>query len=185
MSDAYFGEIRLFAGSYAPQNWHICDGSLLQIQQYQALFTLLGTTYGGNGTTDFALPDLRGRVPVGMGQGPSLTNRVIGQKSGTSTVTVTQAQMPAHTHAFNASSTTATAQTLTNGAGLASSQSLPTGQVAYYAPNSLVTDSKVQASMAANAISSAPGGGGPHNNLMPYLTINYIICTNGLFPNLQ
>jgi microcystin-dependent protein len=105
MSEAVLGEIRLFSGSYAPEGWLICNGQLLQIQQYQALYALIGTTYGGNAVNNFGLPDLRGRVPVCQGQGPNLSNRSIGQKGGASLVTLTEATIPPHGHDFIVSGT--------------------------------------------------------------------------------
>jgi microcystin-dependent protein len=185
MSDAYVGEIRLFAGNYATENWHICDGSLLNIQAFPALYALIGTTYGGDGQTTFGLPDLRGRVPVGQGQGTNLTARVLGQKGGSSTVTLTQSQMPAHTHSFSASTVTATTPTLAaSGSGFATPISTGAdGPVVAYAPSALVTSAE-NVNLGSNAISASSGGGQPHNNLMPYEAINYIIAVQGLFPEL-
>lgn len=184
MSDAYVGEIRMFGGSYAPQNWHLCDGTLLSISQYPALFSLISTTYGGDARTTFGLPDLRGRVPVGQGQGTGLTARTLGQSGGASAVTVTQAQMPAHNHTFYAYNKPATSAVAQNGSGLAKPLTLPTGQVAAYAPAALVTATE-QVALASNAITNSQNSGGAHANLMPYLAINYIICLNGLFPDLN
>ena len=107
MSEAYVGEIRMFAGDFAPINWAPCDGRTLQINEYEVLYTLLGTTYGGDGRTNFNLPDLRGRLAIGMGQGqnPPLTNRPLAQQAGVETVTLTEANIPAHTHSFAVGST--------------------------------------------------------------------------------
>src|SRR5262245_26202423 len=101
MSDPFIAEIKMFGGNFAPLGWATCDGQLLPISQYTALFSLLGTTYGGDGVTNFALPDLRGRVPMHPGQGPGLSPRTLGEKAGTETVTLTTAQLPAHNHAAN------------------------------------------------------------------------------------
>src|SRR6478752_1968066 len=100
MSEPFIGEIRLFGGNFAPQGWAFCDGQLLSISQFDALFSLVGTTYGGDGVTTFALPDLRGRVPVHQGQGQATTNRVIGERAGSESVTLISAQMGAHDHAL-------------------------------------------------------------------------------------
>lgn len=182
MSDAYTGEIRLFAGNYATANWHICDGSLLNIQEYPALFSLISTLYGGDGQKTFGLPDLRGRVPIGQGQGPSLTSRVLGQKGGASAVTVTEPQMPSHTHSFSACTTTATTPTFATGVGLATPITTGAdGPVVAYAPNNLVTTAEM-VNLGPNAISTSNGGNQSHKNVMPYLTINYIICVMGLYP---
>jgi microcystin-dependent protein len=181
MSDAYIGEIRLLGGNYAPENWRICDGSLLNINEYEGLFALIGTTYGGDGVKTFRLPDLRGRVPVGQGQGPNLTARVLGQAGGSSTVTLTQGQMPAHSHSFSASTATATTATMASGAGFATPVSTGAdGPVVAYAPSALVTDAE-KVNLSGSAITAA-GGSQPHNNLMPYQAINYIIAVKGLFP---
>jgi len=108
MSEAFVGEIRLFGGNYSPVNWHKCDGSMLSVSNYQVLYSLLGTTYGGDGVNTFGLPDLRSRLPVGMGQGTNLTNRVIAQKFGEETVALASNQLPVHTHTLVATTTQAT-----------------------------------------------------------------------------
>ncbi|WP_202760110.1 phage tail protein, partial [Delftia acidovorans] len=108
MSEAFIGEIRLFAGNYAPEGWAPCDGRLLSINDNSALFTLLGTTYGGNGVTQFALPDLRGRLPIGQGQTLGGTNRILGQQIGTENVTLNVNQIPQHSHAFSAAAAAST-----------------------------------------------------------------------------
>lgn len=177
MSDAYVGEIRIFGGPYAPNNWHFCDGSILPIKNYMALYTLIGVTYGGDQRTTFGLPDLRGRLPVGQGQGPNLTARAMGQKAGSSAVTINEIQLPVHSHDFHASSGAATTATLANGVGLAATK----GGVVAYAPNSLVTVNQV-VRMGVTSIGYSPNGGQSHPNLMPYLAVNYIICLDGLFP---
>lgn len=174
--DPYVGEIRMFAGARAPQNWHFCDGTALSIQTYQTLYSLIGTTYGGSGPT-FNLPDFRGRLPIGQGQGSGLTNRMIGQSGGVSTVALTEANIPAHSHAFNASTATATTPSVTSGVGLAT----PTSPVVRYAPPG-ATPAPTPVSLDDAAITAAPGGGEAHLNVMPYLAINYIICVDGLYP---
>jgi len=173
--DSYVGEIRLFAGNYAPDNWALCNGQLLAVSEYQALFTLIGTTYGGDGVSTFGLPDLRGRIPVGQGLGPGLSARVIGQNGGTETVTVTSAQMPAHSHALLANTTTATDTTPSN--------SMLPGAIT--APNTfyqLSTGTNPKMQTAALAAVSQSGGSQPHSNLMPSLCVSFIIALNGIFP---
>lgn len=170
MSDAYIGEIRLFAGDFAPIGWALCDGSLLSIAQYDVVFSLLGTTYGGDGVNTFALPDLRGRLPIGAGQGQGLSNRVIGEQIGVENVSLIASNTPAHTHAFKV--------------GGAASNTSPEGQVpgtvagfnAYTASNT--------APQALNADTvQASGGGAPHDNVMPSLALTHIICLEGIYPN--
>ncbi|WP_207459230.1 tail fiber protein [Azospirillum sp. SYSU D00513] len=181
--DPYLGEIRMFAGNYAPADWHICDGSLLNIQQYQALYSLLGIAWGGDGVSTFALPDLRGRIPVGQGNGPNLTPRTLGQKDGTSTVQIQTVNMPAHTHTVNASNTQATLTNVAAGVGLAQPvQATAAGNVVRYAPPT--ANPLTMQVMDTDMVTMAPGGSQPHDNLMPYLCINYIICASaGLYPD--
>lgn len=174
MSTPYIGEIRMFGFGRTPNGWQACDGSLLAISQYDALFALIGTTYGGDGQTTFAVPDLRGRLPIHQGQGPGLSNYVIGQRAGTEAVTVLPTQMPAHTHTVVA--TTAAASSLTPGNTL-----LP-GSVSgdtFYATD--ITGATVLG-MSAQSTSLA-GGSQPHENCMPTLTVQYCIATFGIFPS--
>ncbi|EFM10884.1 Tail Collar domain protein [Paenibacillus curdlanolyticus YK9] len=165
----FVGEIRMFGGNFAPVGWLPCDGRQLSISEYEVLFMLLGTTYGGDGVNTFCLPDLRGRLPVGQGQRPGASNYVIGQAAGSETVTLITNQLPTHTHIPSASSTV--------------TQNTPVGAVwgtgdnAAYAP----ADSTGQPLNAA-LIASA-GGSQPHDNMMPYLAINFIIATEGIFPS--
>jgi microcystin-dependent protein len=176
MSTPYIGEIRMFAFGTrgAPNNWQACDGSLLPISEYDALFALIGTTYGGDGQTTFAVPDLRGRVPIHQGTGPGLSTYVIGQRAGTETVTVLPTQMPAHTHSLVATSSAATA--LTPGSGL-----LP-GAVS--GDNLYVSDVAAATPVAMSSQStSVAGGSQPHENCMPTLTVQYCIATFGIFPS--
>lgn len=176
MSTPYIGEIRMFAfGSRgAPNNWQACDGSLLPISQYDALFALIGTIYGGDGQTTFAVPDLRGRLPVHQGTGPGLSNYVMGQRAGTETVTVLPTQMPAHTHTLVA--TNAAASTGTPGNTV-----LPgavSGQTAYLNDITGATPFLMSAQ-----VTSLAGGSQPHENCMPTLTVQYCIATSGIFPS--
>lgn len=176
MSTPYIGEIRMFAFGTrgAPSGWQACDGSLLPISEYDALFALVGTTYGGDGQTTFAVPDLRGRVPIHQGQGAGLSNYVIGQRAGTETVTVLPTQMPAHTHTLL--TTTAAASALTPGTTL-----LP-GSVS--GDNFYLSDVTGATAVAMSAQStSLAGGSQPHENCMPTLTVQYCIATQGIFPS--
>jgi microcystin-dependent protein len=171
-TNPYIGEISLFAGTFAPAGWAFCDGSLLNISDYNALFNLIGNTYGGDGETTFALPDLRGRLALHSGQGSGLSPRVIGEALGTETVTLTQNQMPVHTHGVPATSrpgTTASPQgSVPANAGSGSAQyTLDTG--------SLVTQPAQMLGVA--------GGSQEHNNMQPYLAVNYIISLFGIFPH--
>jgi microcystin-dependent protein len=170
----YLGEIKMFAGNFAPTGWAFCDGSVLSINQNTALFSLLGTMYGGNGTTTFALPDLRGRFPMNAGTGTNLTPRNPGDSGGQETVTLTQAQMPIHTHAasFAADSTVASTD---------KPQSALPGRNASATPSYGKT---ANASLASSAVVLAPAGGGqPHPNLPPFECVNFIIALQGIFPS--
>jgi microcystin-dependent protein len=176
MSTPYIGEIRIFAfGSRgAPNGWQLCDGSLLPISQNNALFALIGTTYGGDGQTTFAVPDMRGRIPIHQGTGPGLSNYVIGQKSGTETVTVLATQMPAHTHtlALTTSAATVDAPSGTVVPGAISGDTLYTNSTA----------GLTRVAMSASSTSQS-GGSQPHNNLMPTVTVSYCMATQGIFPS--
>lgn len=173
MTTSYVGEIRMFGGTFAPLGWMFCDGALLPIAEYETLFTLIGTTYGGDGQVTFALPDLRGRVPVHQGQGQGLTQRTLGQSSGSETVTLIPSQIPIHTHIATANS----------GAGSSPS---PTNNV--WAANSNTTALQFTASTATpvnmnpTSIGSV-GGSQPHENMMPFVAVNYIISLFGIFPS--
>lgn len=173
--DPFLGEIRMFAGRYAPQNWHLCDGTLLSMSSYTALFALLGNVWGGDGVTNFALPDLRDRLPVGQGQGTGLTNRTMAQTGGASSVELSEANLPAHTHTFSVSNADATAAAVTAGAGLAQ----PVGKVVRYAPPD---QNPTVAAMDPDSVTAADGGSLVHQNVMPFIAINYMICVQGLYP---
>lgn len=165
MAQPYIGEIRMFAGNFAPAGWAFCNGQLLPISENDALFTLIGTTYGGDGEETFALPNLQGRLPIHQGQGA-----VLGEMQGAEEVTLTVNQLPTHSHARIASSNTAT-QTTPDTTVLG----VPTTVDLYRAGNA-------GTAMASQAI-SATGGSQPHTNLQPYLCINYIISLFGIFPS--
>ena len=172
MATPFIGEIRMFGFGRTPQGWQACDGSLLAISEYEPLFVLIGTTYGDDGQNTFAVPDLRGRVPIHQGQGPGLSNYVIAQKSGTESVTLLGVQMPAHTHTLVATTAAATA---TAPAGL-----LPgtvSGDVFYVTDGSGATPVPM-----ATQSTTVTGNGMPHDNTMPTLTVQYCISTTGIFP---
>jgi microcystin-dependent protein len=160
-------EIRMFAGNFAPRGWAFCQGQILSIAQNTALFSLLGTTYGGNGQTTFALPDLRSRVPVGTGQGPGLTSINLGELSGVESVTLLASQMPAHQHTIGASSSDATT-------GKPGGKVLAATSTAIYAPSPDGTF------LAPTGIA---GSSQPVAIRNPYLGMNYIICMEGIFPS--
>ena len=163
MSTPFIGEIRMFGGNFAPVGWAFCDGSLIPISENDALFNLIGTTYGGDGTTTFALPDLRSRVPVHQGPG-----FVIGQAAGAETVTLTVNQIPSHTHG---------AQANTNGTQTSPANNVWAGSSLGQFDNANPPDS----SMAANAIGNT-GGSQPHDNMIPFLAISFILSLFGIFP---
>jgi microcystin-dependent protein len=169
MSDPYIGEIRAFGFNFAPVNWATCTGQLLSISQYTALFSILGTQYGGNGTTNFALPNLQGNVPLHQGEGPGLTPRTVGETGGEATVTLTAAQMPAHNHVAACNSGNGTAY-----APGGNVWATDAGGANEYAPAG-------NAAMAPSAL-SATGGNQPHDNMQPSLAINYCIALAGIFP---
>ncbi|HTJ74932.1 MAG TPA: tail fiber protein [Acidimicrobiales bacterium] len=167
MSDPFLAQIMMFGGNFAPRGWALCNGQILSIAQNTALFSLLGTTFGGNGQTTFALPDLRGRVPVHPGQGPGLSQVTLGQAGGAEVVTLLQTQMPGHGHGVAASNGTATASRPSNNF-LAAGGSYATA-----------TDGTV---MNPGMIQSS-GGNQPHENRQPYLGVNFIIALQGIFPS--
>lgn len=168
--DPFIGEVQWFAGNFAPRGWALCDGQLLPIAQNTALFSILGTTYGGDGRTTFALPDVRGRVMIHAGSGPGLTTHRLGERGGTETETLTANQMPSHAHTLRASGGSATAIAPNNNV-LASP-----GRTRMY------DSGDANADMDASAITST-GGGQSHNNMQPYNTLNCIIALQGVFPS--
>ena len=172
-SEPFIAEIYMGGMNFAPRGFATCQGQILSIAQNTALFSLLGTTFGGNGQTTFALPDLRGRVPMGWGQGPGLTNRVLGEVGGTETVTLLSTQIPAHTHALNAVSDVGDAST-------------PAGS---FLANSGALDKEYKSStggtivqMNTGAIGST-GNNQPHSNEQPFLVLNFYIAVEGIFPS--
>lgn len=165
MAQPYVGEIRMFAGNFAPAGWMFCEGQLLPISENETLFILIGTTYGGDGQSTFALPDLRGRLPVHQGNGFTLA-----ETGGVESVTLTVPQMPAHTHALLASANNATTA---NAGGNVLAQTPSYTPYIDFSPN---------VSLAASSVNSV-GGSQPHNNLHPYLCIDFIISLFGIFPS--
>jgi microcystin-dependent protein len=171
-NECMIGEVRMFAGNFAPRSWAFTNGQILSIASNTALFSILGTMYGGNGQTTFGLPDLRSRFPIGVGQGPGLSTRSEGEVGGEETVTLLEREMPAHTHALQASSAAATH--IRPQARVLAKVDPPTGNNIYAdAPNS---------AMAPESIGLA-GGSQPHDNMPPYLGINFIICLEGIYPS--
>ncbi len=171
MSDPFIAEIRIFAGTFAPAGWAFCNGQLLPIAQNTALFSLIGTTYGGDGEINTALPNLEGRVPMHPGDGPGLTSRRLGEKGGVSEVTLSEAQIADHDHELQASPNPAEAIN-PDGTSLARS----VGASVYQ------TGSAATVQMAAEALPQT-GGGQAHNNMHPYLALNFIIALVGIFPS--
>jgi microcystin-dependent protein len=167
--DPFVAEIRIFPFNFAPKGWAWCDGQLLPLSQNTALFSLLGTTYGGNGKSNFALPDLQGRAPMHPGQGPGLSLHDLGETGGSETVTLLESEIPAHSHAQRASQADGISQSPIN-------EMLATGiNISQYAaPGPLV-------SLSPNSLAPA-GGDQPHNNLQPYLTFYFCIALQGVFP---
>jgi microcystin-dependent protein len=180
MSEPFIGQIMTCGFNFAPVGWALCDGQILAIASNTALFSLLGTTYGGNGQTTFALPDLRGRVPVHQGQGPGLSSYDLGEVTGTESVTLVSTEIPAHTHlaasAVNAAASslaptdTPADSVLTGGGGINIYNAAPDGTT------------KMNAGMVTTQVQPA-GGSQPHNNLQPLLCINFCIALQGVFPS--
>ena len=175
--DPFLGEIRPFAFNFAPRGWAFCAGQILPINQYAALFSILGTTYGGNGVQNFALPDLRGRVPIHAGSGNGLSPISLGQAAGSETVTLTPSQLASHNHPFNAQAQTANANIPAPGQFLAEGKGQGRGSfnIRTYAPAGTST------TLAPGVVPNA-GSGGAHNNLQPLLVINWCIAMEGIFP---
>ncbi|MEM7033147.1 MAG: tail fiber protein [Chloroflexota bacterium] len=167
MSEPFIAEIRIFAGNFAPRGWAFCDGQLLPIAQNTALFSLIGTTYGGDGRTTTALPNMQGRAPMHPGRGPGLTSRRLGEKVGAEIVTLSEAQIPSHNHTMRAYTQ--------NPAVTAVPSSIESINDPTFATTSDVD-------MASESLSTT-GGGQAHSNVQPFLTLNYIIALQGLFPS--
>lgn len=183
------GEIRMFAGNFAPRNWAFCAGQIMSIAQNTALFSILGTTYGGNGQTTFGLPDLRSRVPIGVGQGPGLSNISLGEVSGTETVTLLTTQMPAHTHTATATITGTVAPGCVDNNG--NSDSCGGNRPAIPpAGSQIYSNAAADGAMASSPINATAtitigiaGNSQPVPIRNPYLGMNYIVCLFGIFPS--
>lgn len=178
MSDPFIGEIRMFAGNFAPNGWAFCNGQLLPISQNAALFSILGTTYGGNGVNTFALPNLQGQIPMHWGQAPSGTQYQLGQTNGSESVTLITSQIPAHNHGVSANA----------GAGAASpagavpaALAWPRGQSGNL-PNAFAAAPDGNTTMNPQMIQNA-GGSQPHSNMQPSLCVSFIIALNGIYPS--
>lgn len=193
----YLGEIRYFGGNFAPRGWSLCLGQTMSIAQYDALYVLLGTTYGGDGITTFNLPDFRGRVGVGAGTGPGLPNVVVGEMAGTETVTLNQGNLPAHTHvitnpnvtpavAVSVNNTQASENTPANGMSIASAGYMASGAFVpnlgfnTATPNVVLNPGSLDMTIVID--NQIAGQSLPHENMQPYLTVNFIICIEGIFP---
>lgn len=178
MADAYIGEIRIFAGNFAPYGWALCNGQLLSISQNTALYSILGVQFGGDGKTTFALPNLMGRAPMHQGSGAGLSPRKVGEMTGSTTETLLTNQMPGHTHIPQAVNTQGTTSTSTNNYWAQSPLTGPPNkrtQVPLY-------NGQINTTMKTTALNIA-GGSQPHNNMQPYIPQNFIICLQGEFPS--
>ena len=173
-SQPILGTIHLFAGNFAPVGYAFCDGRLLPISQNTALFSLIGTFYGGNGTSTFALPDLRGRSPVGAGQGPNLTLFNPGDTGGAENATLSIGNLPSHSHVFSVPASTNPGNTATPGGGAIPARST--------AKDGIYTNTGANATLGSPSATSAVGSGGSFSVRSPYLAINYIIALQGIFP---
>jgi microcystin-dependent protein len=169
MTQPFVGEIRMFGGNFAPRGNAMCDGQILAISQNTALFSLLGTQYGGNGTSNFALPDLRGRSPMHQGQGTGLSQRVVGESTGAENVALLTTEMPSHTHQVKA-------------VGSAGNNTSPVGNSWASSTTRPYSNQAPNTTMAPGALSPA-GGNQPHNNLQPYLVVTFIIALQGIYPS--
>jgi microcystin-dependent protein len=168
MSQPFIGEIRMFAGTFAPAGWALCQGQAMSISENDALFTLIGTTYGGDGQNTFNLPDLQGRIPLHHGQGAGLQNYIMGEAAGVESVTLTTNQIPTHTHAYTASTAAGT-------------DNNPQGNVIADGPAQAFIEANPNNAMAPQAVMPA-GGSQPHENRMPVLAVQFIISLYGIFP---
>jgi microcystin-dependent protein len=175
MSDVFLAEIRIFPFNFAPTGWAMCDGQLLPINQYTAVFSLIGTFYGGNGITNFALPNLQGSVPIDFGSGPGLTARDLGETGGEASHTLLTSEIPAHNHNFYA-------RTSEGSISSPSDNMLAVPAISPRFPNQLYTASVPNTPTLAGDV-IATGGGQPHNNLQPYLVLNFCIALQGIFPS--
>ncbi len=167
MSEPFLAEVRMFGCNFAPSGWALCNGQLMSIAQNTAVFSLVGTTYGGDGRTTFGLPNIQGRLPMQWGSGPGLTPRSFGETGGTETVTLVASQMPFHTHPLNASAAAGAQSPAGNVPGLSRAKGYHPGPADATSP----------------ALLQNSGGNAPHNNLPPYLVLNFCIALQGIFPS--
>lgn len=170
--ETYLGEIRIFAGDFAPDNWALCDGRSLDIAAYPSLYALIGTTFGGDGVDSFNLPDLRGRVPIGHGSGPGLTFRALGQAIGSETTALSAVQMPSHGHALRAGTAAEAGTPVGNFAGQVAQSD---GTLYYKPPAASPPTPPAEGTLAPETVATA-GGGEAHCNMMPSVMVNFIIC---------
>lgn len=181
MSSPFMGQIIIFGGNFAIRNYAFCNGQVILISQNPALFSLLGTTYGGNGSTNFNLPDLRGRVPVHFGQGSGLTNRTLGQVGGTENHTLSATEMPVHNHTTSATTTLSGSSSAANSGAPGGNVPAGTGRNNIYqtgAPNVSLDAAAAATSVTVNNA----GSGAAHNNMQPYLALNFLIALYGIYP---
>lgn len=175
--EGYIGQIIMFGGNFAPRSWAFCDGQLLSIAQNTALFSIIGTIYGGDGRTTFALPDLRGRAPIHAGNGPGLSDRRLGSKGGQETHTLAVAEIPSHNHSVSLHAERGLPTTTDPANNMISQHAAGNNAFKPY-------DANEDKAMATQSIrQSNVGGNQSHNNMQPYLTVNYIICLQGIFPS--
>jgi len=172
MADPFVAEIRIFPFNFAPKGWAWCDGQLLPLSQNTALFSLLGTTYGGNGKSNFALPDLQGKAPMHPGQGPGLSLHDLGETAGSETVTLLETEMPAHHHSLMGSNSTATVGIPDSGSSMARTDG----------PNIYQDSPNSRTELMSQQVIAPAGGDSPHNNMQPYLTMYFCIALQGIFP---
>lgn len=189
-SQPFLGEVRMFAGNFAPRGWVFCNGQSLAISQYDALYALLGTTYGGDGQVSFNAPDMRSRRPIHWGRGPGLSSYEIGQRGGTESETLTQMQMPMHTHATTGGGGQYTLELpCSTNAGSSPSPGgrvnavSPTGSERFAPPGSSGLGTTAALSANLTPTLNVAGGSQPHDNLQPYLAVSFIMCVEGVFPS--
>lgn len=180
--DEFIAIIKMFGGNFAPRGWAFCNGQILSIAQNTALFSLLGTTFGGNGQTTFALPDLRGRVPIHPGQGPGLSPYSLGQVAGSENTTLTSQQMPQHIHAF-AQPTTSSDGNDTQPGGQLPAVGVVNVNGTDYQVNAYRSGATADGAFAPAGNTGIAGGSQPFSNIQPYLCVNFIICLEGIFPS--
>jgi len=171
----FLGEIMMVGFNFAPSGWALCDGQLLSISQHSALFALLGTAYGGDGRTTFGLPDLRGRVPIHAGSGPGLTRRLMGQKAGVENVALTPGQIPSHTHQAALHASDSEGNSAVPGGHILAKSGSGDPDYTSAGPGVVLRDDSISV--------DASGGGQSHDNMQPFITVNFIIATSGVFPS--